>query len=619
MRRPLASLLALGLVAAACAGSDSEMADEPETAPDDADDAEDDDADDTSGVDDEPGGEAGDGALGGDVGAVPASVSAASITPSRNIGLAASVSVEADAPVGIRLSATSGDHVVTTPATAAIADAHELPLVGMRPDRTYDVVVHLLDEAGDEYDTHPAGQFTTDPVPAWFADHEIDIIDADRMSPGFTLVEFDRQFAGDVPDEAPSPQYLVAYDDEAEIVWWYLNTGTIAGVEQTPAGTFLNYYWPFGIRETDLLGDLVGHWRPQPRDVPLPDGEADAELAVADVDPDQVAFTGGFEATIGNPGDLEATPFVVPWMDISGIHHEAWPMPNGNVLTLSYTEHELTPEQRATFCPGDDLPFNAISDVIVEFEPDGTVLRTWDLWDAIDIDEVPGNSMCVAGGIFAGENNRDWTHANSVVYDPGRDAVIISSRHTDQIIAFDHLDDIGHQTQVRWVLGEAATIPLDGEPSYHQHAVEVMDDGNLVLYDNGNTRPTTSQTDPDNPPYSRAVIYEVDDASEDRSEWTARQVWEHVDETADGSLAYSVFISDADQLANGNILVTHGGIGAFPPDPADPLKILIREVAPSGSSGGDVVWELRSDPDVPHVTFRAERIESFYTGPLWAS
>ena len=99
-------------------------------------------------------------------------------------------------------------------------------------------------------------------------------------------------------------------------------------------------------------------------------------------------------------------------------------------------------------------------------------------------------------------------------------------------------------------------MPLDGEQTYYQHAVEVNDDGSLVVYDNGNFRPGTDPDDPDNPPYSRAVIYEVDDSADDPADWSATQRWEHIDAEDNGKLAYSTFISDADVLSNGNVLMT---------------------------------------------------------------
>jgi hypothetical protein len=546
-----------------------------------------------------------------------------SVEASPHIGLAAAITVGSETPMQIEVTATSGDHVVEVPRTAATETDHLVPLIGMRAEQTYVIDVAGFDADGNSVEVPDAAEFTTSPLPPWFGDHEI-TIDKDRAAPGFTIFEFDTL---QIPEGAISSQTLVAYDNDGEIVWHYQNTGAKGGFEVTPAGTFNIHYWPFGTREVDFLGNVVGNWRPLSNDA-APDSITN-ETLFEGIDPDQVQFQGGLGTLRGNPGDAEPVAVVAPWIDLSTLHHEVWPMPDGNTLTLSTTIHEITPEQREAFCPGDPAPFDVISDVAVEFEPDGTVVRTWDLWDVIDVDEFPGREMCVPAGIFAEENARDWNHANSVTYDPVRDAIIISSRHTDQIIAFDHLDEEGAQAQLRWILGEGSTMPLDGEPTYYQHAVEVNADGSLIVYDNGNSRPSTLLdpalpasrcTSVENCPnaYSRAVIYDVDDSSDDPADWSATQRWENIDtEPGTDKLAYSSFISDADMLSNGNVLVTHGGIGTFPPDPADPLRILVREIVPEGDSGGDVVWELKSEPG--YLTYRSERIESFYNGDAWVA
>jgi hypothetical protein len=287
------------------------------------------------------------------------------------------------------------------------------------------------------------------------------------------------------------------------------------------------------------------------------------------------------------------------------------------VLGLSNTVHELTPDQRAALCPGDEQPFNAISDVVVEFTPDGTVLRTWDLWDVIDVDEFPGSTMCAEPSFFQGEINRDWTHANSAIYDPQRNAVIVSSRHTDQVIAFDYLDQEGPQSQLRWILGAGGTVPLDGDPPYHQHAAEVLDDGTMIIYDNGNFRPGTSPAGGANPPYSRAVIYDVDDSSDDPADWTATQLWEHRATLNDGTAVFTAFLGDADPLTHGNVLINHGAIDPVPPIEDDDFHALIIEVVPDGAEGGDIVYQITTDRTQSHFVYRAERIESFYVGDAW--
>ena len=514
--------------------------------------------------------------------------------------IAAAVHIEATGPVKVSITATADDHEVSTPTTAIARTSHVLPLVGMRQDRTYALAVEITDADGVAVDTLDA-TFTTGTVPFPLPDFEL-TIDTDRAQPGITLIEFNPQVA---PEGDEGGQPVVGIDEEGEVVWWYRNTGSVGAVRPTPWGTLISHYFPVGIREFDILGNVVGNWQvsPEPPENPVEIRDADALAGIA-------ALFGG------NEGDPEALSVKADWVDLTSFHHEAYPMPNGNILAMSTTNHEITPEQRETFCPGDDVPFAITSDVIVEFEPDGTVVRTWDLWDVLDIDEIPGVHLCNTDGLFESVDFRDWTHANSVVYDEARDAILISSRHTNQVIALDHLDSSGPQASVRWILGENGTIPLDGDPPYHQHAVEVEDDGSIVLYDNGNFRPGTTPGDPNNPTYSRAVHYAINDSSDDPADWSATQIWEHVVDDVDGQPVYAFFIGDADQMDNGNIFIIHGGIA--PQDGFRHARLI--EVDPEGADGGDIVWDLTiGTADAGVTVYRAERLSSLYFGPDWES
>jgi hypothetical protein len=258
-----------------------------------------------------------------------------------------------------------------------------------------------------------------------------------------------------------------------------------------------------------------------------------------------------------------------------------------------------------------------ISDVMVEYEPYGRYVRTWDGWDTIDINALPGYELCVSAGPFATVDNRDWTHGNAVIYDEQRDALIVSLRHVNQVIALRHLDAEGPQAEVLWSFGEGGTIPIDGDPPYYQHAVELQDDGSILLYDNGNGRPGTEVDDPTVPTYSRAVLYDVDDSSADPSEWTVTQRWQHIAENDDGTPIYARFLGDADRLDNGNVLVDHGGID--PVDEDEHQRLIVIEVVPDAEDGGEIVMSLRiGGPAAGATSYRAERIPSFYSGPGWS-
>lgn len=522
----------------------------------------------------------------------------ASIEPSPYITVAAELTVVSDDAVRLDVTATSGEHVVEVPRTASSAIEHSIPIIGMRAGREYDINISLVDDAGVVVGTE-ATTFTTGELPDDFVDFVFSA-DPERSSPGYTLLEI---------SPAGTP-YLLAIDVDGEVVWYYRNTGVVGGVEPTERGTFLSQYWPVGVREFDLLGNVVGNWQFEPTE-----NGSDPEVRAEVIDEDLLEQFASSLA--GNPGDPEALPVRSDDVSLTSIHHEAWPMPNGNVLTLSTTVHDLTPEQRSTFCPDDPTEFGVISDVVVEFEPSGRVVRTWDLWDAVGVDDVPGHGLCFDRGPFASDVGRDWMHANAVVYDAERDVVIVSARHTNQVIALEHGEAEGPQSDVRWIFGEQGTIEITGDPPYHQHALEVQPDGSILLYDNGNNRPGTTIGDPDDPMYSRAVLYEVDDTGADPADWTVTQLWEHRAVDADDSVIYARFLGDADGLANGNVLVTHGGIDL--PEDDDFQHAVVIEVEPDSSGeGGEIVWEFHIGSADEEVTiYRSERIPTFYFGPQW--
>ncbi len=586
-RRLVPLLVPLALLAAACAGSDDDVVGGDAI------------SDPTTSAGSSPGTSTA-AAEDADEDGEPAAAATLTLQATPHSPIAASAVVESDGPVAVEITARSGDHVVEVPRTAAAATRHEIPVVGMRQDLEYVFDVRLVAEDGTAAGSL-SDSFTTGSIDWDLPDFQL-AVDEDRAQPGVTIVEFDRW---NPPDDAPGGQAVVGLDHDGEIVWFYRNTGTVGAVEPTSDGLFLSHYFPVGVRTFDLLGNVLDNFQVAPDPV-----EGDREVRDAD------ALAAFAEVFSGNEGDPEALPVRADWVDLTSIHHEVWAMPDGNFLALSTTNHELTPEQREATCPGDEIEFAATSDVIVEFEPDGTVLRTWDLWDVLDISKVPGSAMCSTDRLFESTDFRDWTHANAVIYDEQRDAIIISSRHTDQVIALDHLDDLGPQTSVRWILGAQGTIPLDGDAPYHQHAVELQDDGSILLYDNGNFRPGTEVADPETPTYSRAVLYDVDDTDDDPAQWSATQVWEHRMDDVQGRAIYARFLGDADRMDNGNVLITHGGIDM----PDEPVDVRIVEVVPDGDSGGDIVWDLSfGDSDREYTSYRAERVPSLYFGPDWVS
>jgi hypothetical protein len=564
-----ALLLALALVAAACSDDGGEPTADasPSTTPT------------TSAASDEP-----DPALGTSVTVAPSVVSP----------IAATVTIESNEPVTAQITATAPDHEVSTPVTAATAQTHTLPLVGMRQDRTYEISVNLVSAEGVGFDPI-LDTFVTGTIDDNIPEFEIINIDPERRSPGITIVETNTVRAalpGDFGGNA-----IIGLDHDDEIVWYYNSPRFNGAVQQTPAGEVAAQNDPFGMTVHAVTGEQLRRYYPDPT------GDAVAEIV----------------------DGVEQIPYHADWVDLGTVHHDLQWLADGTAIAVSRTVHAIPVEQQQALCPGDEFEWGVVSDVIMQIEVDGTVVRTWDLWDISSFDDLPGNFLCQTRGIGISETERDWTHANALWFDESRDAILVSSRHTDQIIALEMTDATGPQTGVRWILGSDGTIPYTGETFHHTHGVKTTADGDVLLYDNGNFRPGTQSAGGDAPNYSRAVRIEVDDSSDDPATWTATQVWDHrMIDPLTGALLFAPFISDADELANGNILVTHGGAAI---DPADFLNshVHIVEIAPVevvpddvADVGGDIVWELRAASDQGESTYRADRWESLYFGPLWS-
>jgi hypothetical protein len=202
---------------------------------------------------------------------------------------------------------------------------------------------------------------------------------------------------------------------------------------------------------------------------------------------------------------------------------------------------------------------------ITELTPDGEVAQEWPTSAVFDPLERPGTDMCALPVAIAPPNwfynydtgVRDWTHGNEAIVNEANNTLIVSLRHLDAILGLRyHEDESGPAGELLWDLSESGTLEMqgDGKFAYHGHAVELQEDGTLLYYDNGNGRPGSVQVGGAEPPYSRAVLYRVD-----AEEGTVEQLWEHRDTTAQGTPQFTGFLSDADRVSNGNVLITHGG------------------------------------------------------------
>ncbi len=524
--------------------------------------------------------------------AAPLEVTPITVVPNPENVLSATLIFTTTTPTTATLHISGPGSDRLEPAATEPATEHEIAAVGMRADSTYELTIAVTDEAGQTASPPPV-MFTTGSLPA---DIPPLIVTSDpaQMAPGLTLFPLTHRADPPAVEGQPPPMLglLVAVDAEGNVVWYHRAPSPIGDARLLDNGNILYEYNDMGAREIDLSGQVVREWA--------------GILERGRLATDQ------FGRTIAGS---DAIP-----VETDSIHHEINQLPNGNFLALS-TELRVAGGFTSPQCgePADGFTgsYQLISDVIVEFVPDtGDIVNEWKLADyfepqtnpadanvcGIDIPFIVPNFLYVAEGEV-----HDWTHANAAVLDEERNAILISIRHLNAVLAIRYADDDeGESGEVLWRLGPDGTLALegDGELQYHQHAPEVQSDGSILLYDNGNERPGTdpAATDPAGRPYSRAVRYSIDDEAE-----TVTQDWEYRS-TVGGAPAYAFFVGDADTLENGNALIVNGGL-------VDPTTTSVQlvEVEPTGTSGGDVVFELRVD-EAGWFTYRARRVPSLYVG-----
>jgi arylsulfate sulfotransferase len=199
------------------------------------------------------------------------------------------------------------------------------------------------------------------------------------------------------------------------------------------------------------------------------------------------------------------------WSDDFPMHHDI--RPGGDDDTLYYL----------TFA--DKCEQDLWSDVLVEYSREsGEKVDEWvfcDYWTP----ENPGD---------------DWSHLNTNEPVPGEEAFILSSRTQHTLFKLDTAAG-----EIDWRMGVKGEFGLEGEDLfYRQHAPELQDNGNIVLFDNG-ALPGGEHTRE----WSRAM-----EISFDTETMEAEVVWEF---RPDPDIFAPIW-GDADRLDNGNTLVVFG-------------------------------------------------------------
>ncbi len=277
------------------------------------------------------------------------------------------------------------------------------------------------------------------------------------------------------------------------------------------------------------------------------------------------------------------------------MHHDFDKLPNGNILVLAW--EEMTPEgmtrvqgglEGEEFVDPETGEKKIWSDAIYEIDyKTKEIVWEWHAEEELEIEDYP---------LFPLNNRHEWTHANTVEFLPegnpynGKPAIMTSFRQPDVIMIIDY-----ETKDVLWEWGS-------GEIKV-QHDPTLLDNGNILLFDNGMQKPDTMRS---GIPASR--VLEVNPKTNEIE-------WEYTGDGLRGFRFFSGVISGAQRLPNGNTLITEGVPGRIFEVKKGEKVGNAEEIETNLMSGplyaNEIVWEYHnphySPNTVENAVFRAYR------------
>ena len=236
--------------------------------------------------------------------------------------------------------------------------------------------------------------------------------------------------------------------------------------------------------------------------------------------------------------------------DLHGIQR----LRNGHALITSYNTQSVDMSQ---YVPGGDPNAAVVGYIVQEQDASHNVVFEWRSWDHFEFTDAADNIDLTASII-------DYVHGNAVELDTDGN-LMISNRHMDEITKINRSTG-----DIIWRLGgkkNQFTFINDTLRFSHQHDIRRLANGNISLFDNGNTH---------TPSFSRALEYRLDEENK-----TATLVWQYPDTVE----RYSLAMGNAQRLPNGNTMIGWGL----------PTEGLRKRIATEVTSDGKIAFELLLD------------------------
>jgi hypothetical protein len=225
-----------------------------------------------------------------------------------------------------------------------------------------------------------------------------------------------------------------------------------------------------------LEGEIVRSWKDEPchrweHAELLPDGDLVVVGARLDEDTvDDPIQTGRYIMRLSWNGEVR-------WRSEISAHHDVSLTPDGKLLTLVLQRRRI---------PAIDPDNDVADDLMTWLSADGEVVESISLYDVLSSSTIPFPIQKAGGRGNEAHRLIDIFHCNSVrtaslpdledrspIY--GRDAVLLTSRHQDELMILDW-----RRRQLLWHWGRGV---LSGP-----HEASLLPNGNILVFDNGLSR-----------------------------------------------------------------------------------------------------------------------------------
>lgn len=323
------------------------------------------------------------------------------------------------------------------------------------------------------------------------------------------------------------------------------------------------------------------------------------------------------------------------------LHHDIYPMPNGNVLAVAAEVISASEAIQSGRNPAILVDNELYNERIFEIEPIGAnqanIVWEWNSKEHLiqDFDATKDNFGVVADNpqridvnfLNGGSGGNNWLHVNSIQYDEARDQIIVSARNLSEFWIIDHSTTTsesasssggtygkGGDLLYRWGNPEAYRQGTSSDRTlFGQHYPHYIDpglpnEGKIIIFNNGFQRsPSYSQVDIITPPESSPGFYNY---TPNTAYGPLTTDYTYSDTSTDPSEFYSAIVSSAQQLANGNIMVCEGNSGfIFELDSNDNI---VWEYKVPVSNGGNIQTQGTTN-SFANLIFRANKFPLDYS------